>query len=158
MISGNKVEGLVNVEGGDEKALRTLLSFAFYGNEDAVNFKLPLITELRFVLAYEEYYLYRKLVRLESGETLEEAKLTNFKGEPVCEQTKEGVDAFLAEKISLTKEAFEELFLIDREEGANIAKDTISRETIVAESLGKFAKSNKVNEMLEELLGGSLFS
>ena len=154
---GNKVEGLVNVEGGDEKALRTLLSFAFYGNEDAVNFKLPLITELRFVLAYEEYYLYRKLVRLESGETLEEAKLTNFKGEPVCEQTKEGVDAFLAEKISLTKEAFEELFLIDREEGANIAKDTISRETIVAESLGKFAKSNKVNEMLEELLGEEAF-
>jgi len=149
---GNKIAGLVNVEGGDENALKTLLSFAFYGNEDAVNFKLPLIVELRFVLAYEEYYLYRKLVRLESGETLEEVKLTNAKGEPVCEQTKESVDAFLAEKISLTKEAFDDLFLVDRAEGLKIAQDTISRETIVAESLGKFATSNKVNEMLDELL------
>lgn len=147
----NKVQGLVNVEGGDVNKLRSLLSFAFFGNEDATKYKLPLIVELRFVLAYEEYYIYRKLIRLESGETQEEVRLTNSKGEPVCDQTKDAIDDYIADRISLNKESFEKLLILDREEANQISKDAVTRETIVAEDLTKLASSNKVIEMLEEL-------
>ncbi len=147
----NKAQGLISIEGGNEAKIRTALSFAFYGNEDAVNFKLPLIVEIRFVLGFDEYYIYRKLTRNVDGNSEEEVKLTNFKGESITEQKKESIDSFLKEKIGLSKKAFDKLIVLDREVASKISKDAISRETFVAEGLSELASSTKVLEMLESL-------
>lgn len=147
----NKAQGLIAIDGRDEGKIKTALSFAFYGDEDATKFILPFIVEMRFVLGYDEYYIYRKLTRTVEGNPLEEVKLTNFKGEPVCDQTKEGVNTYLAEKIGLSKNAFDTLILIDRNISLKLAKDTLTRETFVADGLGALATSTKVLEMLESL-------
>lgn len=147
----NKAQGLISIEGGDVNKIKVALSFAFYGDEDAINFHLPFVVDMRFILGYDEYYVSRKLTRDENGEAQEEIKLTNFKGEQVCEQTKQVADIFLAKKIGISKKAFDTLILLNRDNASKICEDTITRETFVAQGLSTLANSNKVLEMLENL-------
>ena len=134
---GDKIAGCITVSDISGKPLADALSLALFGACGSyAGITLPAKVSLKFETKDERYTLIRLFETAENGMPSEQAVLSDYEETKIIAEGPEAIDAYLADKLTITKKAFDILFLMDRAAIADaLTSDTTTRESYIASAV-----------------------
>lgn len=150
---GNKIGGCIALSDISGKSLGHSLSLALYGAEgNYEGIALPAKIMLKFESNSARYTLIRIFEAAKDGSPSEQAVLSDFDETAILAEGAPQVNGYLADKLELTKRAFDKLFLLDRAAAtAALTADAPTRESYIAEVINGITTLDEIVAKTEAL-------
>lgn len=143
----NKTAGVIAVTDTPVPLLTKVLSLALYGAMGDYNgITFPASLALKFELEDSKYSIIRLFGQDKEGAAQENAVLSDAAETQIIAEGAANIAGFFADKLSITKKAFDALFMLDRDAIANaLTSDTATRESFIASAINSATTLDEIN-------------